>query len=138
MNEIVLRVKTVGSREKGTLKPDIKLEVGMDMIVCEYVNGDSEAIVQIFGCEHELVNVKVKQKDLDDLAAKLGSKMVEKMDKTYSKRKQHILGVKAELFTEIDKTSKTVKLGGKNVKYKKIRKRDSRMGETIILDESEL
>lgn len=143
MNEIILRVKTAGSRVTRNLRPDIKIPEGAAMTVCEYSSDDSTCVVQVFGSEHELVKDKVTDSDLKKLGK--GKQVVEELDKsTYGKRHKHIRGISINMADEVDEESKEFKHHNikdekgmkKNFKFKR-KDRQPRLGQTLVLDESD-
>jgi len=48
----ILVVKTKGSRQGGNLVPNIQLSRGFNLLVLEYRNNDTEAVVEIWASDH--------------------------------------------------------------------------------------
>jgi hypothetical protein len=118
MNTKIVRVRCIGSRKNGDLKPDLwsknpdltKPELDdlphVSLTVLEYINNDAEAIVQLFGSEHESVEFKVKQKDLEEVT-KHRAFLQELSD--HPKKTKRYLYVNETQCSEMNEDSKTLK-----------------------------
>jgi hypothetical protein len=136
----ILRVKTVGSRETGDLRPAIVDDTlkGVNTLVLEYSLDDSEAIVEIWGSNHPIVPAEARM-NADKIAKVSGHPSVIEELATHPLSPAKIGQISGRVGSfKADKARKVAIREGKEYPYKRIEKRTFTDGlnyDVVIFDE---
>lgn len=136
-----MQVKTAGSRVHGNLRPETadNLPKGFNMLVLEYLLGDSECVIEVWCSDSEVLAPEERKgkADLDNFCK-------DKVTLSGHPKSPLVLGsvsmshkVKKPKL-QVDKDKKTMTVNGKEIGYLKMRESKTTSGEALeeyVVDE---
>lgn len=132
----ILKVKTIGSREEGNLRPIVSdnLPMGVNLVVLEYNETEKWAIVEIFGSDYGIIP---KEKRITTEKINSVVKSDDVIDELASHSESPIsiasIGIIRDKVDSYNKTTKKAVIKGKSYNVKRVE--DTGDEEILIIDE---